>query len=339
MTQDKKVRVGVIGAGGIARNMHLPSLKELENAQLVAVCDLVEDKAKRAAADFGIPAHYVLFPEMLASEALDAVFVLTEPDRLFRPAITCVQAGKHVFMEKPPGLTTFQAKSLMRAAREAERNVQVGFNRRFIPLVQHVVKLMKEHTPITQVEGRFIKHGRATFYGGCGSAFECDTIHAIDLVRWVAGGEPVAAAMVEGQFDEDVPNRWNAVTRFDNGVTGLIKANYQTGARVHTLEIHGPGGSAFVNLGFGDAACSAELLFYGGKGTYSLSSSGPGKQERMSIDGKELAGSEEMRVYYGFLQEDREFLDCILEGRRPLTDIEEGVKAMEFIDLMRSNRI
>jgi len=339
MSIDKKVRVGVIGAGGIARNMHLPSLAELESADVVALCDLVVAKADRLAEQYGVPKTYVLHHEMLANEELDAVFVLVEPDRLFRPVIDCLKAGLHVFMEKPPGLTVTQAGSLLRAARTADRILQVGFNRRFIPLVREVVERMRAHTPITQVEGRFIKHGTAAFYGGGGSAFECDTIHAIDLVRWVAGGEPVAAAMVEAQHEDVLPNSWNAVVRFDNDVTGIVKANYQTGARVHTLEIHGPGGSAFINLGFGDAACTADLLLYGGEGTFSLSSKGAGKQERITIDGKELAGSEEMYKYYGFYQEDAEFLACIQEGRRPMTDIEEGLRALEFIDLMRSNRI
>ncbi len=333
------IRVGVIGCGGISRNVHLPSLSEIEGVELVAVCDLVEEKARRAAVAFGIARRYTLYPEMLNAETLDAVFVLAEPDRLFRPTLDCLKAGKHVFMEKPPGLTVTQTGTLMRAARAADRILQVGFNRRFIPLIRHVVTLMREHTPITQVEGRFMKHGTAAFYGGGGTAFECDTIHAIDLVRWIAAGTPVAAAMVEAQHEDVIPNSWNAVVRFDNDVTGIVKANYQTGTRTHSLEIHGPGGSAFVNLGIGDSSCSADLLLYGGKGTHSLSAKGGGKQERIHIDGQEFTGSDEFRVYYGFLAEDQEFIDCVREGRRPLTDIEEGLKTMEFIELMRQNRI
>jgi predicted dehydrogenase len=334
------LRLGVIGAGGIAQGVHLPALRCLRDlSTVVAVCDVVEDRARKAAAAFGIPAVYALYPEMLQRETLDAVFVLTEPDRLFRPAIECLAAGKHVFMEKPPGVTTFQTESLLRAARQAGRILQVGFNRRFIPVVQHVVAFMREHTPINQVEGRFIKHGGAAFYGGSASAFEADTIHAIDLVRWIAGGTPTSAALVENRYDDEVANSWNAVVRFDNQVTGIVKANYATGARVHTLEIHGPGASAFVNLGFGDASCGAEILVFGGKGTYSIASAGPGQQSRISLDGKQIAGSDEFYNYYGFLAEDREFLECVRTGRRPLTDIEEGVRTMQFIDLMRAHRI
>jgi len=339
MTSDGKVRVGIIGAGGIANQAHLPSLRDIEAAELVAVCDIVEERARNAAARFSVGKTYVLYREMLEREDLDAVFVLTEPDQLFRPTKVCLEAGKHVFMEKPPGITTFQAQTLLRAAREADRILQVGFNRRFNPLVQHVVKLMTERPPVTQVEGRFIKHVGAAFSGGSISAFVSDAIHSADLVLWVAAGTPVAAATVEGQTEDVVTNRWNAVARFDNGVAGIIQSNYQTGGRVHSLEIHGPRGSAFVNLGFGDASCSAEILLHGGEESYSLASTGPGKVRRTSLDGNELAGSDEFHVCQGFRGEDEHFIECILSGTRPLTDIKQGVRAMEFIDLMLGNRI
>lgn len=339
MASDKKVRVGVIGAGGVSTGVHLPALRLVESAEVIAVCDIIEDRAKHAAESFSIPETYTLYGEMLAKSDLDAVFVLTEPDQLYRPAKVCLEAGKHVFMEKPPGVTTYQAQTLLRTAREADRILQVGFNRRFIPLVRHVVDLMKEHTAITQVEGRFFKQGEAAFYGGCSDAFRCDAIHSADLVRWIAGGEPAAAATVEGQTNDVVPNRWNAVVRFDTGIVGTVRANYQTGARVHSLEIHGPKASAFVNLGFGDASCSAEILFVDGEGTHSLASAGPGSSNRLSIDGIELAGSDEFCVYQGFLAEDEHFIGCIQNGQLPLTGIEDAVKTMQFVDLMEASII
>jgi len=334
-----KVRVALIGAGGIANGAHLPSLSSMEAVELVAVCDLIPDRAAKAAERFGILKQYVDFQEMLRNETLDAVYVLTEPDRLFRPTVACLQAGKHVFMEKPPGITTFQAEGLSNAARQAGRILMVGFNRRYIPLVRRVVEIMRQHTLITQVEARFVKHGEAAFYGGSAGALECDVIHAIDLVRWLAGGIPVSAAMVEGQDADVVPNRWNAVARFESGITGVIRSNYMTGGRVHSMEMHGPGGSAYVNLGFGDSSCDADLILFGGQGTFSIASAGPGKVEKLHLDAKELSGSGEFHVYYGFAAEDEEFISCVQENRRPLTDIEEGVRTMKFIDMLLAGRI
>lgn len=339
MPKDGKVRVGVIGCGGISQRMHLPSLARIEKAEVVAVCDLVAEKAKSQAEKYGIPNWYTLHPEMLAKEDLDAVFCLVEPDRMFRPVVECLEAGKHVMMEKPPGITTFQAETIMRTARDRDLIVQVGFNRRYIPVVQKVVEMMRERTRITQVEGQFIKHGTAAFCKGAIPAFESDTIHAIDLMLWVAQGTPVAGALVENHVEDVCPNIWNGVCRFDNGVTGIVKANYQTGGRTHSLAIHGPGASAFVNLGFGDASCGAQLFFSGGAGGYSISATGTNKNERISLDGVEMAEGDEFFMYYGFYNEDKDFIDCVLEGRKPLADIEAGVRAMQFCDFMRAHAI
>jgi predicted dehydrogenase len=112
------LRLAVIGAGGIAQGIHLLALRCLGDlGAVVAVCDVVEDRARKAATALGIPSVYGLYPEMLQRETLDAVFVLTEPDRLFRPALECLAAGKHVFMEKPPGVRTMQFIDLLRAHR------------------------------------------------------------------------------------------------------------------------------------------------------------------------------------------------------------------------------
>ena len=334
-----KFRVGVIGCGGIANSVHLPSLSQNKSVQLVAACDIIEERAAEAAKKYHIPAVHTLYADMLKKEKLDAVYVLTEPDQLFRPAMVCLSAGKHVFIEKPPGDTTFQAEALLRLAREKKRVVSVGLNRRYIPLIQHVVRFMKKHTTITQVESRFNKHTSAMFGRGCISAFPSDTIHSVDVVRWIAGGNPVKAAMIEAHVEDVVPNAWNAVTKFDNGVTGILRANYQTGGRVHALEIHGPGASAFVNLGFGDASCDAQIILAGGAQGYSLSATGAAAKNQVVFDGRQIAGSDAFHVYYGYAAETEDFIRCILKGKRPLTDIAEGVKTMQFVDFLLQHRI
>ena len=339
MALKEKVRIGVIGAGGMAHSVHLPSLDRIPEAEVVAICDLVPERAEKAAAKHKIPKVYPVHHEMLAQEDLDAVLCLCEPDRQFRPAYDALTAGKHVMLEKPPGLTLFQAQTLMRVAREHGRILQVAFNRRFIPLVQHVLARMRELTPVNQVVGHFMKHGTAAFCAGSISAFESDTIHVLDWVRWVAGGEPETGAMVESQFDDVVPNAWNAVVRFDNGVVGVIKANYMTGGRTHMFEVHGPLASAFIDAGFGEATCSARILVHGSGGEYSLAAAGAGENDCIALDGKELAGSEEFYAYYGFLQENQEFVATVREGRPSTCGIEDGVKALAFADFLNARRL
>ncbi len=333
------LRVGVIGAGGIARSVHLPSLSEIPGAVVVALCDLIESRAVEQAERHSVPATYTLYREMLAREELDAAFVLVEPSNLFHVVVACLEAGLHTFMEKPPGITPYQARSLQRAAEAAGRILQVGFNRRHIPLVRRVVETMRNITQVNQVVGRFMKCGTAAFDKGGVDAFRSDTIHAVDLVRWIADSAPVSAATVHGQCQDVVTNAWNSVVRFENGVTGVIQANYQTGGRTHTFEVHGPGASAFINLGFGGSECEARLLVQEGKTGYSLAASGVSGANLETIDGKALAGSDSFHRYYGFYQEDVHFLECVREGRTPETSIADAVKTFDMVALLESSAI
>jgi predicted dehydrogenase len=339
MSEAEKLQVGVIGIGGLARGVHLPALREIEGIELVALCDIIASRATDAAAKHAVPRTYTLYKEMLAKEKLDAVFVLVEPCNLFHITANCLRAGVHTFMEKPPGLTVVQTEALCRTAKDANRILQVGFNRRHIPVVSHVLKLMRKITTITQVEGRFMKDGSGAFDLGGTTSLAADVIHAIDLVRYMAGGEPAAVASVVSRFNEPVDNAWNAVIRFDNGATGVIQSNYQIGGRVHDFEVHGPGASAFINLGFGDLAVEAELLIARGKSGYSAAARGTGPHEIQRLDGMELAGSKEFYRYYGFHEEDRLFLECVRHGTQPLNSIADAVKTMRLVEMIANNGI
>ncbi|MCK5843646.1 MAG: Gfo/Idh/MocA family oxidoreductase [Victivallales bacterium] len=337
---DGQIRIGIVGAGGMANSVHIPSLLETEGVEIAAICDLDLDKAKVTAEKFSIPNVHRFHTEMLEKETLDGVYALVEPDRICRPVMDSLRAGCHVFCEKPPGLTAFQAATLARVAKESKKNLMVAFNRRFIPLVQEVVKIMRNTTEITRVHGRFHKHGSAAFSAGLTSSFPCDAIHAIDLVRWIAAAEPVKAATIETQNGDVVPNAWESIIRFENGVVGTISSNYMTAARVHTFELHGTEASAFIDLGFGGATCSAEiLLLEPGKESYSLASAGEANRKQISLEGKKIAGSDSFHRYYGFYNETLEFISSVKEGRKPSCDIEEGLKALELTEFILGSKI
>ena len=344
MTDDNPrdpVNVAVIGAGGIASSAHLPSLREMEDVHVVAICDIIESRASELAETFAIPRVYTLYREMLEAERdkLDAVFVLVEPSNLFDVTWHCLDAGFAVFMEKPPGLNLFQCESLASKSAEAGRILQVGFNRRHIPVVRRAKELLEEHTTINQVAGCFFKFGSGAFDHGGVPAFESDVIHVVDLVRWIAGGQAVAAATVAGASDEAPLNRWSSVLRFDNGVTGIVTSNYRTGGRVHQFEIHGAGLSAYINLGFGTAACEAVLLSHQGAVRYSLAARGAESREVETIDGIELAGGDDFHRYYGFYFEDRHFIDCLRSGAEPETGIRDAVESMKLAQTILANTI
>lgn len=335
----EKVRIGVIGAGGIADGVHLPSLSEIENCEVVAICDLYEEKAKNMAEKYGIPATYVSYHEMLKKEKMDAVFCLVNPDCMFRVAKDCMKAGFHVMIEKPLGILPYQAHSLVRTAEETGRTAAVALNRRQIPLIQEVMKRMKAVTEITQIDSRFMKYCDVSKAWSYASAYTCDIIHAIDLMRYVAGSEPKAAGTVIGKFHSPVDNAWSSVVEFENGIVGTLRSNYQSAARFHDLEIHGPNASAFVNLGFADERCEATIMYNGGKMIYSAASTGVGEFKVEHIDGIELAGGREYYQYYGYKSEDENFVDCIQNGTKPLCTVEDAAKSMDMIQFLLRNQV
>lgn len=334
------LKVGVIGAGGIAQNIHLPCLSEMQDVQLAAVCDLNVRRAADVAARFHVPKSYGLADEMLAAEKLDAVFVLVWPEQSYRLVARCIEAGIPIFTEKPAGITLYQSRSLLQMAERCQAIVQVGFNRRFIPLLRHVLEIFKANSEITQVGGTFFKHSTPAFYGGCASAYVCDVIHVIDAMCHIAGDTIEAGALLAESYGGcSEENAWNAVFRFKNRITGVMKSNYATGGRVHDFEIHGPGASAYLNLGFGGSGCDAKILFHQGQGTHSLSAAGAQLPREMHLDGKVIAGSEDYHRYYGYYAEDRSFLDCVRDRTMPACDLKQAVISMEALEFLYLHQI
>ena len=335
----KKIRVGVIGAGGMGTNIHVPSLAEIEECEIVAICDLYEEKAKALANQYGIKKTYALHHEMLQKEELDAAIVLVDPDRTYWVAKTCLRAGLHVLMEKPAGINSYQAHSLERTAKEMGKVAAVAMNRRHMPLVQEVLKRVKAVTEITQIDSRFMKYSDIHSGWHYASAYNCDIIHALDLLRYAAGSEPKNVATVVESNNSPVDNAWSSIVRFENGIIGTLRANYQTAARFHDLEIHGPRASAFINMGLGDLKCSAEIHYNDGGSMYSAASAGVRRSNVEYLDAVKLAGSDKYSHYYGYKAENVDFINCLINGTKPLCTIEDAAKSMDMAELLLEKRI
>lgn len=216
-------------------------------------------------------------------------------------------------------------------------------NRRHIPLVQEALKRVRAAGSLVQVDGRFMKFNEVDKGWYYASAFNCDIIHALDLVRYVAQSEPVSASTVIGRVNSPVDNSWNSVFRFENGVVGTLRANYRVSGRVHDIEIHGLGASAYINLGFADKPCDARIMYNDQMPIYSAAAAGTSEYVVEYLDGKEIAGYDpdtaEYYQYYGYKSEDIDFIDCILNNKTPLCTIADSAKSMDMAELLLKNSI
>jgi predicted dehydrogenase len=309
-----KCGIGVIGAGSISKT-HLAVLSAFNDVEIRSICDIAPERAGEAAKLYGIPRTYLSYPEMLRNEKLDVVYVMTSPDASFHAARDALLSGRHVFMEKPMGLNLFQARNLLECSRTQNRALHVGFNRRFIPLIVEISRRFRELTTLTHIEARYYKNESPVFFGGAASAFICDAIHGVDLLRHLASGDaPVSARVLRASTLEIVnpgdgfAEAWYSSLQFDNGVSGLFRANYRTAGRIQEFELHGTGASAFISLGFGGSECKGRIL-------RASPGSGSTKPDITEFDGLALAGSDRFEDYYGFKGENRNFLDRIINQR------------------------
>ena len=131
---EKKMRVGIIGCGGIAGGKHLPAIREQGNIEVVALCDLIEERALNYREKFGWPdaTVYTDYKELLKEE-LDAVYVLTPNKAHSQITIDALHAGKNVMCEKPMAKTAADAKAMLDAAKETGRVLTIGYQNRYRP--------------------------------------------------------------------------------------------------------------------------------------------------------------------------------------------------------------
>lgn len=129
---NRTVRVGIIGCGGIANGKHMPSLKEVEGVEMVAFCDLIIEKAEKAAKQYGTPDAkvYTDYKELLKDESIEVVHVLT-PNRSHADlTIDALYAGKHVMCEKPMAKNAADAKRMLDAAKATGKKLTIGYQHR-----------------------------------------------------------------------------------------------------------------------------------------------------------------------------------------------------------------
>jgi len=333
-----RVRVGFIGAGEHANRVHYPSLASFRDVEIVAVCDLDEARLNRTAERYGVELRFRDYRKMLESVRLDAVYVVMAPvptghyahaEPMVEVVLECLKRGLHVFIEKPPGANLEEARRMAETARERGCRTMVGFNRRFIPVFREAKRRIEEFGPVTYCVAAFHKNalsqpepwGRVSF-------LVADVVHAVDALRFM-GGEPSKVVSCVASFYVGYANSFTAIVRFESGGVGVLCSNYSSGGRVHYFEMHSKGAYAFVNLPFEPE--KQEALILAGDKPY-------GRAEVLrNLDF--VGGCREFHVLYGYLQENRHFIDCVKIDEEPETNFADAAKTMELVERVKASAL
>lgn len=132
----EKLKVGIIGCGGIANGKHMPSIQKLDDVEMVAFCDIIPERAERAAKEYGTPDAkvYTDYKELLKDESIHNVRILT-PNRWHAVmTVDALKAGKHVMCEKPMALNYAEALEMIKAQKESGGKVlTIAYQHKFDP--------------------------------------------------------------------------------------------------------------------------------------------------------------------------------------------------------------
>lgn len=131
-SKKRKVRIGVIGTGGIANGAHLPGYSQIpDQCEIVALCDIDPKALKTTAEKYGVKNTFEDYNKMLEMDEIDGVSVCTPNYVHCDPTIQALKAGKHVLCEKPIAMNAVEAKKMVEAAKKAKKRLQIGYNSRF----------------------------------------------------------------------------------------------------------------------------------------------------------------------------------------------------------------
>ncbi|MFJ7639834.1 Gfo/Idh/MocA family protein [Peribacillus sp. NPDC097264] len=237
-----KVQVGVIGCGSIAKNRHFPEYEAHQETDIVAVCDIAQDRANAAAQRYDAKA-YTDYIELLKNKDIDVVSVCT-PNYLHAPiTIAALEAGKHVLCEKPMATSLEDAEKMNEAAVKSGKILMIGHNQRFVPSHQKAKKLIEsgELGKIYSFRTAFGHSGPETWSvdGENSWFFKKDQavigamgdlgVHKADLLRYVLGEEFVeVGAFVETSAKQqaDVDDSAACILRTGSGIIGTLTASW-----------------------------------------------------------------------------------------------------------------
>jgi predicted dehydrogenase len=203
------MRIGLIGAGHVGVNAHIPAVQANDGMTIAAVADPTPERLRAAADAAGLGADdlFADWRDLIAREDIDAVIVAT-PQR-FRPeiVIAAAEAGKHILAEKPLALTPAEARSMIDAAREHGVTLATVHNYHFMPVYQDIKEVL-DSGEIGQPEIAVLNYlgvedrpGAAAYSprwrhsaADSGGGVLMDMLHVVYLANWFMGGPPVAVS-------------------------------------------------------------------------------------------------------------------------------------------------
>ena len=330
----KTYRFAIIGTGAIA-NIHAQAIQDIENAILVGAYNRTPEKATAFAQKWNCQSYPTL--EELLTANIDVVCICTASGLHLSAALACIQANKHILVEKPLEITTERCEQIAQAAINQRVKVGVIFPSRFNSSSQQIKQALDaKRFGKTVMGSAYVKWSRdAAYYASAawrgtwefdgGGALMNQAIHSVDLLQWYMGPVKSVQAITANIRHKaiEVEDTAVAIIKFASGALGTIECTTATfPGSFKRIEIHGTQGTAILeedtikSWQFTDETDQDKQIQ---NQTNNQSSQG-GFANPMDI------------AYLGHKRQMEDFLKAIENDATPLIDAAEGKKSVQIIE-------
>ncbi|MEH7379251.1 Gfo/Idh/MocA family oxidoreductase [Bacillus sp. JJ1533] len=324
----KTVKIGVVGSGSIA-NTHIKSIKQVPNAELVAIYSRNKETVQNLADTYHIKA-YTDYQDFLMNAGIDMVAIVTPSGTHAELGMAAAKAGKHVVVEKPIDITIEKTNQLIESCNQANVTLSCIFQHRFDEAIQDVKKVLNEgefgqlnfgaaRTTIYRSQEYYDSGAwRGTWELDGGGALINQSIHYIDLLLYMMGPVDEVYAYTATRAHEriEVEDIAVATVKFKSSALGLIEGNTTAYPGFSTtLDIFGTNGSVII-----ENDNVKEWKFKSGL-EYEK------KQDQIAND----VSSNAVKSNESFVKQYTDVVQAILENRKPLVSGEEAKKSLELI--------
>ncbi len=325
------IRYGIIGFGGFAERTILPAMRLSANSELVAIQKRSIDAARSKAKEYSIPLAFDSVEQLLACGEVDAVFIASANSAHCGETLLAASAKKHVLVEKPMALDADESVRMIEACRANGVLFAVGHMLRFSPMLMRMKEIIAsgEAGEITSVRAEFIYDaGMSTREwlfdrnaAGGGPTFDIG-VHCLDSLRFVLDDEVTAthARLTPPPTDSRTESSSLLSLQFSKGTIGSIYTSFETPIRSTLIECIGRR-AVLSAAGFTTSESSPSLKIIWGE------------------NGKTVKTVEEhFWIPNLYEQEISHMSDCILNGRSPVIDGENGLKNQIVLDAAMAKR-
>lgn len=321
----QSARIAFIGAGNHATESLYPNIAHIPEFDLVAVCDLVADKARYAARKYGALAWYTDVETMLDQAKPDGVCVCGPAEMHHQVSLQVLRRGIPVFTEKPPALTLAQAQEMADTARQHGTWGMVAFMKRFAP-ANVVAREYMDQPAFGRLSSITLMHGSGP-YDDLRRMLLFNGIHLLDLGRYLAGDVDSLFA-----YGLQTPQRTQAVSvsfRFTSGAVGQLNMNsgHTWSDCFELVYLSGEGAGIVIDASRATEVMSGAGRFAQGEGQQLF-----GWSNRYYVSGNMAgwaAGGHYTRGYWGELNH---FARAVLKQAPPGPTLDDGVEAVRLIE-------